>query len=162
MNLLFIVNPVAGQGKGSAINAIAHIEEYCTDNGINYRILKTAYRGHATLLAQQAVNSKIKYDAVISVGGDGTLLEVANGLVGSDILLGILPAGTGNDFARTIGVKPAFQDALRFIFKNGNRLIDVGGLNDGFFVNVASIGFDAEVAHDILKYKKFFPSRAAY
>jgi diacylglycerol kinase (ATP) len=162
MNLLFIVNPIAGKGKASAINSIAHIEEYCTRKGIAYRIVKTEYKGHATILARQAVNSETKYDAVISVGGDGTLLEVANGLMGSDILLGVIPAGSGNDFARTIGIKPAIRDALRAIRKKKSRLIDVGRLNDNFFLNVASIGFDAEIAHDITKYRKLFPGRAAY
>jgi diacylglycerol kinase (ATP) len=162
MNLLFIVNPIAGKGKASAINSIPHIEEYCISKGIDYRIIKTEYRGHATILARQAVDSETKYDAVVSVGGDGTLLEVANGLMGSDVLLGVIPAGSGNDFARTIGIKSTIRDALRVIRKKKSRLIDVGRIKDNFFLNVASIGFDAEIIYDLLKYRKIFPGRAAY
>ena len=162
MNLLFIVNPAAGYGENSAINSIDLIKEFCTSRNIDYKIDKTSYKGHATLLARQAVKSEIKYDAVVSVGGDGTLLEVANGLMGSDILLGILPAGTGNDFARALGIPSTIKESLGFLAKKKSRLVDVGKLENIFFVNVASVGFDAEIIRDILKFKKFIPGRASY
>lgn len=162
MNLLFIVNPAAGRGKNAAINSISLIESFCKGRGINYVIEKTSYKGHATLLARHAATSKTKVDAVISVGGDGTLLEVVNGLVGSNMLLGVLPAGTGNDFARAIGIPANVKEALKSIVKKKIKLIDVGKLGDVFFTNVASVGFDAEIVRDIIKYKKFIPGKASY
>lgn len=162
MNLFFIVNPMAGHGPNSALNSISLIEEFCNKRNIKYKIAKTRCKGHATELARQAVNSSIKYDAVISVGGDGTLLEVANGLIGSDVLLGVLPAGTGNDFARAIGVPPTIKDALSYLIKKRSRLVDVGKLENIFFINVASVGFDAEIIKDILKFRKFIPGKLSY
>ena len=162
MNLFFIVNPTAGSGKNSAINSIELIKDFCVSKDLNYKIEKTRYKGHATLLARQAVTSQAKYDAVISVGGDGTLLEVANGLMGSELLLGILPAGTGNDFARSIGIPSNVKEALSSLSKSKSRLIDVGKLGNLFFVNVASIGFDAEIIRDIFKFRRFIPGKASY
>lgn len=162
MKLLFIVNPIAGHGKNSAINSIDTIKRYCEDKGVDFEIVKTSHRGHATTLAREAVESGLAYDAIVSVGGDGTLLEVANGLIGSDISLGILPAGTGNDFYRTVGIPPTIEGALDSILNNKRQLIDVGRLNGTYFANVASIGFDAEVARDTLKLRKFIPGTAAY
>lgn len=162
MNLYFIINPMAGRGPTSALNSVSLIEEFCNKRNIQYKIVQTRYKGHATELARQAVNSDVKYDAVISVGGDGTLLEVANGLMGSDILLGILPAGTGNDFARAIGIPPTIKDALSHLIKKKSRLIDVGKLENVFFINVASVGFDAEIIKDIIKFRRFFPGRISY
>lgn len=162
MNLLFILNPTAGHGNDSALKSIDLIEDFCTSKKIKYKIKKTQYRGHATEIAREAVDSGIKYDAVISVGGDGTLLEVANGIVGSDLPLGVLPAGTGNDFARAIGVPPSINDALVFLTKKKNRLIDIGKINNFFFLNVASVGFDAEIAKDILRFKRFIPGKFSY
>lgn len=162
MYLLFIVNPMAGRGTASAINTIELIKKFCISKDIEYRIEKTSYKGHATLLAQQAVNSSVKYDAVIAVGGDGTLLEVANGLMASDILLGILPAGTGNDFAKALGIPLSIKESLDFLTKKKSRIIDVGRLGNIFFINVASVGFDAEIIRDIFKFKKFIPGKASY
>lgn len=162
MNLLFILNPKAGSGKNAAINSIEIIEDFCNARNISYNIKLTQYSGHATEIAKDAANPEAKYDAVVSVGGDGTLLEVANGIVGSDLLLGVLPAGTGNDFARALGVPSSIKEALTLLTKREKRLIDVGMLENLFFVNVASVGFDAEIIRDILKFKRFIPGRAAY
>ncbi len=162
MNLLFIVNPMAGRGPSSALNSISLIEEFCSKKNIQYEIVKTCHKGHATQLARQAASSDIKYDAIISVGGDGTLLEVANGLMGSRAVLGVLPAGTGNDFARAIGIPSSIKEALSFLIKKKSRPIDVGKLENIFFVNVASVGFDAEIIRDIVKFRKFIPGRASY
>lgn len=153
---------MAGRGPTSALNSVSLIEEFCNKRNIKYEIAKTRYKGHATELARQAANSLIKYDAIISVGGDGTLLEVANGLMGSDVLLGVLPAGTGNDFARAIGIPSTIKDALSYLTRKRSRLIDVGKLENLFFINVASVGFDAEIIKDIFKFRKFIPGRLSY
>lgn len=158
MNVLFIVNPVAG--KGSSLNAIPVIKKYCDKLNIKYAIEKTQYAGHATKLSRKA--EKLGYSTVVAVGGDGTLLEVANGLIGSSLALGVIPAGTGNDFARSIGVPSNIEKALDFIVKNRSIPIDVGKAGGLCFVNVASVGFDAEIVKDVKKIQKFIPGKLSY
>lgn len=158
MNLFFIVNPIAG--KGSSLKAIPRIERYCEKQNIKFQIIKTQYAGHATKLAREA--STLGYDLVIAVGGDGTLLEVANGLLGSPVPLGVIPSGTGNDFARSIGVPSNVEQALDYITTNQSTPIDVGKIGDICFINVASVGFDAEIAKDVIKLRKFMPGKISY
>lgn len=158
MSFFFIVNPIAG--KGASLNAIPVIKRYCDKLKIKYTIEKTKYAGHATKLSREAV--KLGFRTVVAVGGDGTLLEVANGLIGSSIALGVIPAGTGNDFARSIGIPQAVEEALEYITKNGSALIDVGQAGNICFVNVASVGFDAEIVKDVKKIRKFIPGKLSY
>ena len=81
MKLLFIVNPIAE--SGSALRAIPFIEEYCKQRNIEYEIIKTEFKGHATELARNAISEQ--YHGIVAVGGDGTAMEVANGLIGSSV-----------------------------------------------------------------------------
>jgi len=83
-------------------------------------------------------------DAVLAVGGDGTLNEVLNGVLGTDAPLGVLPLGTANDFARQIGVPDDPRAALALLVEQEPRPIDVGLLNDRAFLNVSSAGIGAE------------------
>ncbi len=83
-------------------------------------------------------------DAVIAVGGDGTLNEALNGVLGSDVPLGVLPLGTANDFARQIGVPDDPRAALALLLEQEPRRIDVGMLNGRAFLNVSSAGIGAE------------------
>ena len=83
-------------------------------------------------------------DAVLAVGGDGTLNEVLNGVVGTDAPLGLLPLGTANDFARQIGVPDDPREALALLLSTEPRPIDVGMLNGRAFLNVSSAGIGAE------------------
>jgi lipid kinase YegS len=83
-------------------------------------------------------------DAVLAVGGDGTLNEVLNGVLGTDAPLGVLPLGTANDFARQIGVPDDPRAALALLVEQDPRPIDVGLLNDRAFLNVSSAGIGAE------------------
>jgi len=96
MNLLFIVNPVAG--KGLALRSIPRIKEYCATHSLKCTILETKFKGHATALAREFFSTS--YDGIIAAGGDGTVREVASALIGSSTPLGILPLGSGNDLSR--------------------------------------------------------------
>jgi diacylglycerol kinase (ATP) len=83
---------------------------------------------------------------VVAAGGDGTVGEVANGLIGTPAALGVLPMGTGNDFARTLGVGNDISRAARAIVFGTQKRVDIGRIGEGHFVNVAGCGFDAEVS----------------
>lgn len=156
--LLFIVNPAAG--NGAALDTIPLIEQFCKQCGFKYEITKTQYKGHATALAKNAIS--LSYDAVVAVGGDGTVMEVANGLVGSLIPLGILPTGTGNDLSKSLNVPSQIDNALSIIARGKTKYMDAVSYGDGYFFNVASIGFDAEIARDIQKVKRWISGKAAY
>lgn len=157
-DLLFIVNPAAG--KGTALGSIPLIERFCKQCRFKYEIIKTQYKGHATALAKDALSSS--YDAVVAVGGDGTVMEVANGLVGSSIPMGILPTGTGNDLSKSLNIPSKIDQALSIIAYGKPKYIDAISYGNGYFFNVASVGFDAEIARDIQKIKRWISGKAAY
>lgn len=106
---------------------------------------------HATKLARKAV--KQGADAVVAVGGDGTIWEVVNGLAGSDIPLGIIPAGSGNDTPRSLKMEIDPDVAMKQIIRNRSRPVDIVKMNDHFFLNVMGIGLDAEVGHHTQKHR---------
>jgi len=93
------------------------------------------------------------YDVFIAAGGDGTVRSVASELVGSDKILGVLPMGSGNGFAREMGFRPNIRSLLKDIRKAESHPIDVILLNDLLCLNVAGVGFDSFVAHSFDKLK---------
>jgi YegS/Rv2252/BmrU family lipid kinase len=159
MKLLFIVNPIAG--SGSTLRALPLIEEYCQQRSVEYSIIKTKYKGHATELARDAISSP-RFHGIIAVGGDGTVMEVANGLTGSSIPLGILPLGTGNDLAKALNIPIDIKKALYIVTNGRTKLIDTINYGNKYFFNVASVGFDAEIARDIEKMKRWISGKTAY
>lgn len=138
MKYIFIVNPTSGYADSS--ETIRKISEYCIKNNIEYEIEITKCKGDATELCKKYKWSK---NIIFSVGGDGTLNECVNGIVGSRNKLGIIPVGSGNDFYRTISK-----------FNEKEKLIDLGKINDKYFINVASIGIDAEVGANAITLKE--------
>jgi YegS/Rv2252/BmrU family lipid kinase len=156
---VFILNPKAG--KGQAMSLVAYIEELFE----NPVILETQYLGHAIELANKNAGPNT---IIYSLGGDGTLNEIVHGIMLSkysqDTVVGILPCGSGNDFIKSI---TSIKDPKRLLtqYREGNRrIIDVGILNGRHFINIASVGFDAEVVHNAKKYKRLpmFSAELAY
>ncbi|UIL51463.1 MULTISPECIES: lipid kinase [Pantoea] len=90
-----------------------------------------------------------RVDAVIVGGGDGTLNAAAPGLMQTGLPLGILPLGTANDFARTLGISPRLEQAVKIIADGQLRPVDLGEVNQHLFLNVSSIGFSAQLAHHL-------------
>lgn len=88
-------------------------------------------------------------DLVIVGGGDGTLNAAAAGLMQTGLPLGILPLGTANDFARTLGIPPQLEQAVSIICQGHIRFVDLGEVNGHLFLNVSSIGFSAELARNL-------------
>lgn len=141
--IYFIVNPVSGNGK--TLKIIPKIIDYLSKNQIKYEIVHTEYKNHAVEIAKQSKkNNNIKM--IVAVGGDGTLHEIVNGLYPSEIPLGYIPAGTGNDFAREMDIPRDPIQALKRVLKMQTKKIDLGKINDHYFINVTSMGFDGEVA----------------
>lgn len=158
MGILFVVNPVAGKGKNDFI--VAKIKAAMSLLEISYEIKVTTKEKEAEEIVQKATSKG--FTKIVAVGGDGTVYEVANGLVGSDIPLGVIPAGTGNDFARTVGIPTDIEKALKTIVDGKILCIDYGKANDRCFVNVASVGLDAEIVKATAHVKRYFSGAGAY
>lgn len=149
----FIVNKASGNGR--ALKIWHQIEKKLQEKNVYYCVRLTEKQKHATLLVQELIN-KEKVTAIVAVGGDGTIHEVINGLAGTNIPLGIIPAGSGNDFSRGLGIPLKHDKALERILNGKPKIIDIGLVNSTYFCTVAGIGFDGEVAHatNVSIYKK--------
>lgn len=142
MRYEFILNPVAGNGY--SVQAMKKIEGILNALGAEYRIHETAFPGQATDIAR-SLQGNSEISAVIAVGGDGTVTEVAAGLAGGSTAMGIIPAGTGNDFVKSVRIPKDPETAMRFMLDRSARPVDTGTLNDEFFLNVCGTGFDVTV-----------------
>lgn len=146
MRHIFIVNPLAGGGK--SLKKVKNIARVCEEEGLDYVIHYTRKPMDATRITEGYKESRC---IIYSVGGDGTMNEVINGIVGSNNLFAVIPTGSGNDFSRTLEEVDELEVP-----------IDVGRINERYFINVACIGIDgdiAENAHKIMKEMKVPPSQ---
>lgn len=150
--LTLIVNPTAGNGY--ALKMEEPIRQELEKRGVAHTILRTEYPGHATVLARRAAQ-EADCTGVVSVGGDGTAFEVACGLMGTDAPLGVIPAGTGNDFVKTVGIPRKPMAALEKILSCAPRPVDVGSMNDRLFLNVCGTGFDVTALDYTVEAKKY-------
>ncbi|ADG07917.1 diacylglycerol kinase catalytic region [Kyrpidia tusciae DSM 2912] len=142
---LFVVNPVAGKGK--AARRWNRYYRHLATLGKHWDVYHTKSPGDATWIAKKTVEDRAA-DVVVAVGGDGTIHEVIQGLAGSSIALGILPAGTGNDLARYFGIKKGLR-AIRQLQGAIKRQVDLVQTQSGVFINIAGTGFDAWVARHV-------------
>ncbi len=149
-DVLLIYNPTAGP-RGELRRNLDRVVGYLTERGWHVTIRATRKPGDATELARAAVAARCK--AVLVAGGDGTIHEAVNGLVGSDTALGVLPIGTGNVWAKEIGLPTLgltqidrLLAAARMLVDGEVRWVDVGRANGRFFLNCAGVGIDSTVA----------------
>ena len=138
----FILNPVAG--NGFAQETMTGLEAVLRERGCSYRVYRSERPHHAVELAEE-LSRDAEVRAVIAVGGDGTAFEVASGLAGSGKPMGIIPAGTGNDFIKSAGIPKDPMEALEAVLGGKADSVDLGILNEGSFLNVCGTGFDVTV-----------------
>lgn len=136
--MLFIVNPISGHGRKKRL--ISRLQKD------GYNVVCTEYAGHAEKLAREAVDS-----VVVAVGGDGTVNEVARGLVGTGKTLGIIPCGSGDGLARHLGISHNFGKALRTVTDGKTSPMDAGTIDGKMFFSVCGVGFDAVVSERFAK-----------
>jgi diacylglycerol kinase (ATP) len=144
---LAILNPVAGRRAAAGTWRRIRAEVPATRD---WECVPTERRGHATVLAREAASLLNRYERVVAIGGDGTVGEIASGLASSDTPLAVVPAGTGNDLARNLLIPFDPVAAARLATTAAARRIDLGEVRTPLarrhFVNIAGVGFDAEVA----------------
>lgn len=148
MRVGIVVNPISGRtGRrtGQADRRRAFAQSCAQASGVDAIVVMTERSGHARELAQAFVDDQC--DTVIAMGGDGTVNEVAQALVGTSTALGIVPAGSGSGFAIGLGLSLNPERAMRVALTAASTPIDVGFAGDRVFLNIAGIGFDAAVAH---------------
>ena len=139
MKILIIVNPMSGRGK--AAKNISKLESLLKKKEVDYKMVQTSSPGDAKTIASER---RKDFDIVSVFGGDGTMNEVLNGLVGGNTPMSIIPIGTGNDFARSANLPMKMEPALDSILNGKPISYDIGLFNnERYFINVIGIGFDA-------------------
>jgi YegS/Rv2252/BmrU family lipid kinase len=146
--LFLIVNLIAGHGRCKAL--FPKVRAELDRRGIAYELHYTNEPLEATDVAKWGIDAG--FQRIVAMGGDGTINEVANGLLGRDAVLAVIPAGTGNDFVRMLGIPADPFDALDLLAGGVERTMDLGRVNEErCFVNGMGIGLDAQVARDVLQ-----------
>jgi diacylglycerol kinase (ATP) len=155
-----ILNPIAGRGHGA--DAEPKVREFLEAEGLDFELVHTSGRWHAAELAEQAVADG--FELIVAAGGDGTTHEVVNGLLaasggGEAGTLGIIPIGSGSDFAHAAGVPADARAACSRLAHGQSRVVDVGrisleGQPTRYFDNTVGIGFDGVVTVEAQKVKR--------
>jgi diacylglycerol kinase (ATP) len=159
--MLVIFNPVAGRRRATALWRVLDL---LVENGIKVEVAETQHAGHATELAREAAADG--FGMVVAAGGDGTIAEVANGLIGSDTALGVIPLGTANVLAKEYRLSTgarAIANALAYkrtaILWPGIARMDG---SEHVFVQMVGLGFDGAVVHGLRPLLKRAIGRGAY
>ena len=145
--IVFVYNPISGNRK--LIPVLPIIERFINSDLYDFSIITTQHKGHATGIAREYAAKN--YDAVIAVGGDGTVNEVGQGLIGTDTALGIIPCGSGNGLARHLGIPMDPFKAVKWLDKSIFTDIDYGIINGNPFFCTCGVGFDAKVSDTFSK-----------
>ena len=155
-----ILNPVAGRGYGAKVEP--ELRRLLQAEGLDFDLVRTARPWHAAELAEQAIGDD--FETIVAAGGDGTTNEVVNGLMaasenGVSGTLGIIPVGSGSDFANTAGVPPDLQGACQRLANGRIRTMDVGrvtlpGQAPRYFDNTVNVGFGGAVTLEARKVKR--------
>lgn len=140
--LLLIVNQKSGRDRQKKLDAL--LSKYLDTKVFTYEIAFTGYQGHAVALAKSAASSGT--DIVAAVGGDGSVNEVARGLLGTDTLLAVIPKGSGNGLARALKIPMDTRHSIEIINRQKVRKIDAGFANGHLFLSNAGVGFDSLIA----------------
>ncbi len=145
---ILIANPSAGSYHENE-QQIKDAVTYLNNNGWDVELKLTQEAGDGSKFAREAVDKHL--DVVIAVGGDGTINEMIQELAGSETALGVIPSGTVNVWARETGIPLSSSEAQEVLRYGRTRRIDLGKVNDRYFLLMSTIGFDAEVTHTVEK-----------
>ena len=159
--MLVIFNPVAGRRRAAALWKVLDL---LVVNGVKVEVAETQHAGHATELARAAAEAG--ETMVVAAGGDGTIAEIANGLIGSDAILGIIPLGTANVLAKEYALSTSPRGIANALAYKRTRPLWPGMAQlagrDQIFVQMVGLGFDGAVVHGIHTPLKRLIGRGAY
>lgn len=155
---ILILNPTSG--RGTALKKLPEVERVLRQRSLEYRVLQAETPEEATRFAKEACADGV--DGVIALGGDGTIFRVVNGMAGSDVPMLFVSCGTGNDFVRSLKLPEDPIAALEVQLDSPVARIDVGKMNDIYFLNVSGTGFDVDVLRFAERHKKKHSGLRAY
>jgi diacylglycerol kinase (ATP) len=141
MRIIILLNPKAGRGKAPLV--LREALEVIEREGVEIDVQESRDAQHLVTLARQAAAEKP--DAIVSLGGDGTHHYVVNGIVGSEIPLGFIPCGSGNDFAKGLGIPTQARAAAEVLHAGRIRRVDLGRVGNTVYGCIAGAGFDSVV-----------------
>lgn len=153
-----ITNPASGGGRGKRVSA--QVVDQLRERGVQAEVLFTQGRGDGARLAHEALDSGATQIAIC--GGDGTIHEVVNALVGANVTVGLVPCGRGNDLARALGVPKDVSGIVEMLMSGRERVIDLGRIGERYFCTVASLGLDTVVAKEVYENRVPFSGKVAY
>lgn len=155
--VLVIANPTADRGK--TVKVIPLIREILIRKRVDFGFYITNRPLHATEIARR---NKTRFTDILSVGGDGTINEIINGLGRGDCVLGVVSTGSGNDFAKNFTEQESIEEQVNAALEGRVRKIDAGLCNDRYFINGVGIGFDGRVVEEMMKQGKAFKGHLGY
>lgn len=144
MKIRFIVNPFSGKRRKSQALVTEAVREALADEEGIFEIRVASEKGSAAVLSKEALDKG--YEIIFACGGDGTISEVAAPLVGTDVILGIIPIGSGNALASSLGIPKDMRAAVGLIKNMKVREIDVGAVCGRYFLTTAGFAFEAHLS----------------
>ncbi len=146
-HIVFIINPKSGVERQKEIKE--GIDKYLDKEQYSHELIYTEFAKHGTSLAKEAARNGAH--AVVAVGGDGSVNDVVQGLLGTDTLLGIIPKGSGNGMARTMHIPLDTNEAIKVLNKGNVTAMDVAYANERPFISNAGVAFDALISKKFAK-----------
>ncbi len=137
-----IFNPISGRGR--SLDILPKVMTWAGKQKVEFEFFSTTGPGDGVRLAKLCKFRR--FEKVVVIGGDGTINEVGSGLIDSDIVMGVIPGGSGNDFYKMLGNNSRTENGFKTAFFGRPHPVDVGLVNGRTFFNAVGIGFDAEVA----------------
>ena len=153
--VIFIINPRAGVGYYKKVNRL--VQKHLDASKYDYELVLTQYQGHGYVLAAEAAGNGAA--VVVAVGGDGTINEIAAALIGTEVVFGFIPTGSGNGLAHHLKMPINISKAVKVINEQEILQIDTLKINGKTCVSIAGMGFDAYIAELFAKSSRrgFFP-----
>jgi len=156
---LWVVNPTAGDGLARRV--WQRLQQTLVQKDVPHKVIVSPRAGAISELVRDMVTDDMP-ERVVAVGGDGTASEAVNGFLPGDIAFGIIPAGSGNDFARLHRLPTDPDKALDVCLNGQLKKVDIATINDHYLLNVGGVGFDAEVAAETNRIGKKLGSTLPY